>query len=85
MNNNQIELAANIGLIASVVLYVLWRVLPYSFALIAAYGGLISSLVTAIIAIIMMVKKTDGKGVTLHKIVLMIPLLWFMMNAVSYR
>ena len=85
MNNKQIELAANIGLIASVVLYVLWRVLPYSFALIAAYGGLIVSLVTAIIAIIMMVKKTDGKGVTLHKIVLMIPLLWFMMNAVSYR
>ena len=85
MNNKQIELAANIGLIASVVLYVLWRVLPYSFALIAAYGGLIVSLVTAILAIIMMVKKTDGKGITLHKIVLMIPLLWFMMNAVSYR
>lgn len=85
MNNKQIELAANIGFFASVVLYVLCRVLPYSIALITAYGGLLVSLVTAILAIIMMVKKTDGKGITLHKIVLMIPLLWFMMNAVSYR
>lgn len=84
MTNEQIETAGNIGLLISVVLYVLWRVLPYNMALISAYAGLVVSLITAVIAVIMIVKKTDGKGFTLHKIVLMIPLLWFLMNAVSF-
>lgn len=84
MGNKQIELAANIGLLASVVLYVLWRFLPYDMALIAAYAGIAASLVTALLAIVMIVKKTDGKRITLHKIVLMIPLVWFLMNAVSF-
>ena len=84
MGNKQIELAANIGLLASVVLYVLWRFLPYDMALIAAYAGIAVSLVTALLAIVMIVKKTDGKRITLHKIVLIIPLVWFLMNAVSF-
>ena len=84
MSNKQLELAANIGLLVSVVLYILWRFLPYSMAMIAAYAGIVVSFITAALAVVMIVKKTDGKGFTLHKLVLMIPLLWFLMQAVAF-
>jgi hypothetical protein len=84
MNNKHIESAANIGLLASVVFYVFRPVVPYTTALIVAYIGFIISIATAALGVYMMVKKTDGKGITLHKIVLMIPLLWYLLNVVSY-
>ena len=84
MNNSRIEQIANIGFFLSIILYVLWKVPPNTVAVISAYAGLVVSLITAILAVVMMVRKTDGRAITLHKIVLMLPLLWFLRNTISW-
>ena len=84
MNNSRIEQSANIAFFISIILYVLWRVTPYSIALVSGYAGIVVSLLTTILAVVMIVKKTDGKGITVHKIVLMLPLLWFLRNVIAW-
>ena len=82
MSSNRIENLANGGFFAAIIAYVLWRVTPNNIAVYCFYAGLLLSLITAVLAVVMMVKKTDGKAFTLHKVVLCLPLVWFLLVAI---
>ncbi len=82
MNKNRIETAANIGFFAAIILYFVWRFTSYQTSITSGFLGLVVSLATAILAIVMIVKKTDGHGITLHKVVLCLPLFWFLLHQI---
>ena len=78
-----IEKLANIGLGLSILIYGLWflrnlcDIYNNTFAIIIAYSGLIISAITLGLSLWMMIKHYNGKGITLHRIILILPFIWF--------